>query len=76
MSGFMPEFFVDISDQFKIKEQMLACHKSQLARGSDGDFSPLNELMELQFKTRGMQSGVFAAEAFRAHQAFKRTRAW
>lgn len=75
-SGFTPEFFVDISPHAKLKQQMLACHKSQLARGKDGDFSPLSELMELQFRARGMQSGVFAAEAFRAHHAFKRTRAW
>lgn len=76
MSGFMPEFYVDISRQFEIKKRMLSCHKSQLARGRDGDFSPLSELMELQFRARGMQSGVFAAEAFRLHKAFKRTRAW
>ena len=76
MSGFTPEFFIDISRHFEIKEQMLNCHKSQLARGSDGDFSPLNELMALQFKARGLQSDVAAAEAFRAHKAFKRTRAW
>lgn len=76
MSGFAPEFFVDISKQYQIKEQMLACHQSQLARGKDGDFSPLTELMNLQFRARGMQSDVFAAEAFRTHQAFKRTKAW
>ena len=76
MSGFMPEFYVDISRHYQIKEQMLNCHKSQLARGTDGDFSPLNELMMLQLKARGLQSDVFAAEAFRAHKAFKRTRAW
>jgi LmbE family N-acetylglucosaminyl deacetylase len=75
-SGFMPEFFIDISGQAELKKKMLACHKSQLARGRDGDFSPLMELMELQFRARGMQSGVFAAEAFRSHQAFKRMRAW
>jgi LmbE family N-acetylglucosaminyl deacetylase len=76
MSGFMPEFYVDISKFFTLKEQMLACHKSQLARGGDGDFSPLSELMNLQFRARGMQSGVLAAEAFRSHHAFKRAKAW
>jgi LmbE family N-acetylglucosaminyl deacetylase len=76
MSGFSPEFFVDISSHFSVKEKMLMCHKTQLARGTDGDFSPLSELMNLQFRARGMQSGVFAAEAFRALQTFKRARAW
>jgi N-acetylglucosamine malate deacetylase 1 len=76
MSGFLPEFFVDVSRYANLKQEMLACHKSQLARGKDGDFSPLSELMEMQSRARGMQSGVLAAEAFRSHQSFKRTRAW
>jgi LmbE family N-acetylglucosaminyl deacetylase len=76
MSGFTPAFYVDISAQLQLKTQMLACHQSQLARGKDSDFSPLAELMRLQYRTRGLQAGVDAAEAFRAHFAFKRGRAW
>lgn len=76
MLGFEPGFFVDVSEHVAVKQEMLACHKSQLARGEDGDFSPLSELMELQSRTRGMQGGVGAAEAFRIHSAFKRVAAW
>ena len=76
MSQFLPEIYIDISQHTELKERLLRCHKSQLARGKDGDFSPLEELMQVQFKARGMQSNVVAAEAFRQHQAFKRTRAW
>ncbi len=76
MSGFMPGFYIDISGFEQTKEEMLACHTSQLLRGSDGDFSPLAELMRLQYQARGSQSGVAAAEAFRAHHSFKRVRAW
>jgi LmbE family N-acetylglucosaminyl deacetylase len=76
MSGFEPQFYIDISGREKIKEEMLACHTSQLLRGTDKDFSPLTELMRLQFQARGKQSGVNAAEAFRAHHVFKRSRAW
>ncbi len=76
MSGFAPGFFIDISPYLAVKEQMLACHRSQLARRDDKDFSPLTELMRQQACTRGSQAGVSAAEAFRAHQAFKRARAW
>lgn len=72
MSGFVPELYVNISSYAAVKVKMLNCHKSQLARGADGDFSPLIELMQLQFKARGMQSNVAAAEAFRQHHAFKR----
>jgi LmbE family N-acetylglucosaminyl deacetylase len=76
LSGFEPAFFVDISAYLDLKEAMLACHRTQLARGNDGDFSPLRDLMRQQAALRGAQSGVAAAEAFRAHQAFKRARAW
>lgn len=76
MSGFEPGFYVDISEFVELKMKMLACHASQLQRGMDKDFSPPAELMRLQFQARGMQAGVAAAEAFRAHQAFKRARAW
>jgi LmbE family N-acetylglucosaminyl deacetylase len=76
MSGFEPQFYIDVSRQMDIKKQMLGCHRSQLQRGKDGDFAPLMDLMLRQATTRGAQCGVAAAEAFRTHQAFKRTRAW
>jgi LmbE family N-acetylglucosaminyl deacetylase len=76
MTGFEPGFFVDISQFADIKHQMLRCHKSQLARWADRDFSPLEELMRQQYSARGAQAGVAASEAFRIHPAWKRTRAW
>ena len=76
MSGFALGFYVDISACLEVKEKMLACHRSQLARGSDSDFSPLLDLMRLQAHARGAQAGIVAAEAFCAHHAFKRERAW
>ncbi len=76
MSGFAPEFYVDISKFLALKERMLACHRSQVARGQDSSFAPLAELMRLQARARGAQAGVAAAEAFGAHHAFKRERAW
>jgi LmbE family N-acetylglucosaminyl deacetylase len=76
LSGFEPGFFIDVSPFLSLKEQMLRCHRSQLARATDRDFSPLTELMRQQCQTRGLQSGVAAAEAFRIHSAFKRARAW
>jgi LmbE family N-acetylglucosaminyl deacetylase len=76
MHGFTPDFYVNISQFVNVKTQMLACHQSQLRRGKDADFSPLAELMRVQFRARGLQAGVDAAEAFRTHLAFKRARAW
>lgn len=74
--GFLPEFFVDVSDYVDLKRKMLACHRSQLQRGSASGFAPLEELMLRQCRLRGDQAGVNAAEAYRAHQAWKRVRAW
>jgi LmbE family N-acetylglucosaminyl deacetylase len=76
MSGFEPGFFVDISPFLDLKARLLACHKSQLQRAAETDFSPLEDLLRLQARTRGSQAGVAAAEAFQACHAFKRGRAW
>jgi LmbE family N-acetylglucosaminyl deacetylase len=76
MANFAPAFFVDISRHADMKGRMLACHRSQLQRSGDRDFAPLAGLMEMQMRARGAQAGVDAAEAFRAHGAFKRARAW
>lgn len=76
MLSFEPEFFVDVTEFAEMKTRMLACHRSQLQRGTDGDFAPLAELMQRQLAARGAQAGVAAAEAFRAHRVWKRTVAW
>jgi LmbE family N-acetylglucosaminyl deacetylase len=76
MADFAPHFFVDVTEQAELKRRMLACHRSQLRRGGDGDFAPLAELMQRQCAARGAQAGVAAAEAFRWHHAFKRTGAF
>jgi len=76
MTEFQPEFYVDVSDHVDIKHRMLACHHSQIQRGTDGDFSPLDDLMKEQYTTRGAQAGVVAAEGFCVHRVWKRARAW
>jgi N-acetylglucosamine malate deacetylase 1 len=76
MGAFAPGFYIDISEFVDLKKKMLACHQSQLVRDKDSDFTPLLQTMQLQFRARGMQAGVQAAEAFRAHLVFKRARAW
>jgi LmbE family N-acetylglucosaminyl deacetylase len=74
-SPFEPGFYLDISPFVELKRQMLACHSSQIERGTSADFAPLRELMDLQMAARGAEAGVAAAEAFRICRAFKRTRA-
>jgi LmbE family N-acetylglucosaminyl deacetylase len=75
-NDFLPGFFVDISGHVDIKHRMLRCHASQMRRGRDEDFAPLEDLMRRQYQSRGEQGGVMAAEAFRIERAFKRARAW
>jgi LmbE family N-acetylglucosaminyl deacetylase len=74
--GFEPHFYVDISGYVELKHQLLAFHRSQMQRAGDRDFAPLAELMQRQMSSRGAESGVVAAEAFRLHHAFKRVKAW
>ncbi|WP_299467414.1 PIG-L family deacetylase [uncultured Gimesia sp.] len=76
MTQFEPHFYIDVSKFVDIKLAMLNCHQSQLQRGTDASFSPLQDLMLQQCATRGAQSGVSAAEAFRSHTAWKRCAAW
>jgi LmbE family N-acetylglucosaminyl deacetylase len=76
MHAFEPGLYVDVSRHVALKEQMLACHESQLRRAADADFAPLADLMRAHYQTRGRQSGVVAAEAFLPYHAFKRVRAW
>ena len=76
MTGFEPGFYIDVSAHLDLKLSMLRCHKSQVVRSKDRDLPPLAELLERQARTRGAQSDVTAAEAFRITPHMKRIRAW
>ncbi len=76
MGDFEPGLFIDISDHVDIKRRMMACHKSQLARAGDTNFTPLAQLMDRQIAARGAQAGVAAAEVFQICRTFKRAQAW
>lgn len=76
MIDFIPGFYVDVSQYIDLKRDLIRCHESQLRRGADPGFSPLEELMLRQSAARGAQAGVAAAEAFHSHSAWKRIGAW
>jgi len=76
MTQFEPHFYIDVSSFVDTKLAMLDCHQSQLQRGHDSSFSPLQDLMLQQCGARGAQAGVVAAEAFQSHTAWKRCMAW
>jgi LmbE family N-acetylglucosaminyl deacetylase len=76
MQAFAPGFYIEISKYLHLKEALLRCHKSQIARGNERDLPPLAELMLRQARTRGTQADSEAAEAFRIADIMKRAHAW
>ena len=62
--GFQPEEYVDITDVMELKEQMLACHKSQVTWMQEHDKVDLIGMMKLQSEFRGLQCGTKYAEGF------------
>lgn len=70
--GFSPTEYVNISDVFEIKKQMLACHKSQFDAMSDLADTNLFDMIETQARFRGMAAGCRYAEAFTRLDAFQR----
>lgn len=70
--GFLPTEYVNISDVFDIKKQMLSCHKSQFEAMKDLADTNLFDMIEVQARFRGMGAGCRYAEAFTRLDAFQR----
>jgi len=69
---FQPTHYVDITDFFGIKREMLLCHKSQYKWIKGHHLSdPLN-IIETMSRFRGLQCGVAYAEAFRIENVWGR----
>jgi N-acetylglucosamine malate deacetylase 1 len=62
--NFIPTEFVDITSTYDTKRQMLACHKSQMIWLEDRQEESLLEMIAIQSRFRGLQSGVTYAEGF------------
>lgn len=62
--AFSPDIYVDISDTFTVKKDMLACHQSQLQWLKEHDNIDFIDFMETVAKFRGLQCGVPYAEGF------------
>jgi N-acetylglucosamine malate deacetylase 1 len=65
--GFQPHLYVDITSTFKIKIQMLECHRSQIDWMSRYGGMDTREYIETLARFRGFQAGVKYAEGFIAH---------
>lgn len=70
--GFLPNEYVDISDVFHIKQEMLACHKSQFEAMKGLAETNLSDMIEVQARFRGMAAGCRYAEGFIRLDAFQR----
>jgi LmbE family N-acetylglucosaminyl deacetylase len=75
-AGFEPTEFVDITDTFKIKHEMLACHESQIKWLKDHDNVDFFDMMETLARARGYQCGVEKAEAFRGEIVWPRAKTY
>ena len=64
--GFLPEAFVDITEEIGTKEEAVANHKSQL----EWTVLPLEEMVRIIAAFRGLQCGCRYAEAFVAHRLY------
>ena len=68
--GFVPEFYVDITDHIETKLAMVRCHESQETWCRDQYGVSLADNAQVQSRFRGYQAGCRYAEAFRKPRFF------
>jgi N-acetylglucosamine malate deacetylase 1 len=73
-ANFHPTEYVDITETFEIRQQMLSCHESQNKWLKDHDNVDLLHMAETLIRTRGYQCGVMFAESFCAEPVWPRPR--
>ena len=74
--GFQPTEYVDITETFAMKREMLSKHQSQVKWLADHDHIDVMVQLELSAKQRGFQCGVAFAEGFRPEFVFPRMRTY
>ena len=70
--GFLPSEYVDISEVFELKMQMLACHRSQVVAMKDLANTDLHEMVRTQARFRGLAANCQYAEGFTRLDAYQR----
>lgn len=68
--NFVPDEFVDISDEIDLKMQMLECHASQLVWMREHDGIDFADMVKTCSRYRGYQCGADYAEGFRQCRAY------
>ena len=74
--NFIPTEYVDITEEMELKEQMLACHESQLKWLKDHDGIDIIAVQRVRAADRGSQCKVQYAEGFRQLLASQRLRTY
>jgi len=72
--NFVPTEYVDITEEMELKEQMLACHESQIKWLKDHDGIDIIQVQRRKAAERGHQCGVKYAEAYTQLLAAQRLR--
>lgn len=70
--GFEPTIYVDVSETFDTKLEMLRCHRSQSGWLREHDGVDIESLVTSLGRTRGYQAGCGFAEGFVQHMAWAR----
>ena len=73
-ANFHPTEYVDVTETFEIRQQMLSCHESQSKWLKDHDNVDLLHMAETLIRARGYQCGVMFAEAYCAEPVWPRPR--
>ena len=72
--NFVPTEYVDISETYAAKREMLACHESQVNWLMEHDHIDVLDFMTVMARSRGLQCGVSHAEGFRPELGWGRPR--
>jgi LmbE family N-acetylglucosaminyl deacetylase len=70
--NFLPEEYVDISDDIEVKLDALSCHESQIKWMLKHDKIDFLEFVSVCSRFRGLQCGVKYAEGYRKCAAWPR----
>ena len=63
--GFVPDVYVDITDEIEIKKEVFSRHKSQQVWMKTFGVDDFDEYIDIYSKYRGLQAGVKYAEGFK-----------
>lgn len=72
--AFVPQEYVDITDFYETKRQMLLKHASQLVSMQEHSGADIMDMIEVMARFRGLNCGCRYAEGFRREEAFHRVK--